>query len=78
MLLLLNNGKRIYTKIPLLSLQQYDLKQYSNSTAQPVISGKTVYPINVMLPPLSEQYRIVAKVEELFAQLDKIESSLQA
>ena len=59
-------------------LQQYDLKQYSNSTAQPVISGKTVYPINVMLPPLSEQYRIVAKVEELFAQLDKIESSLQA
>ena len=59
-------------------LQQYDLKQYSNSTAQPVISGKTVYPINVMLPPLSEQYRIVTKVEELFAQLDKIESSLQA
>ena len=59
-------------------LQQYDLQQYSNSTAQPVISGKTVYPINVMLPPLSEQYRIVAKVEELFAQLDKIESSLQA
>ncbi len=59
-------------------LQQYDLKQYSNSTAQPVISGKTVYPINVMLPPLSEQYRIVAKIEELFAQLDKIESSLQA
>ena len=59
-------------------LQQYDLQQYSNSTAQPVISGKTVYPINVMLPPLSEQYRIVAKIEELFAQLDKIESSLQA
>ena len=59
-------------------LQQYDLKQYSNSTAQPVISGKTVYPINVMLPPLSEQYRIVAKIEELFSQLDKIESSLQA
>ena len=59
-------------------LQQYDLKQYSNSTAQPVISGKTVYAINVMLPPLSEQYRIVAKIEELFSQLDKIESSLQA
>ena len=57
-------------------LLQYDLKQYSNSTAQPVISGKTVYPINVMLPPLSEQHRIVAKIEEQFAQLDKIESSL--
>ena len=58
-------------------LLQYDLKQYSNSTAQPVISGKTVYPINVMLPPLSEQHRIVAKIEEQFAQLDKIEFSLQ-
>ena len=57
-------------------LLQYDLKQYSNSTAQPVISGKTVYPINVMLPPFSEQHRIVARIEELFAQLDKIESSL--
>lgn len=57
-------------------LQQCDLKQYSNSTAQPVISGKTVYPINVVLPPLSEQHRIVAKIEELFTQLDKIESSL--
>ena len=30
------------------------------------------------LPPLKEQIRIVAKIEELYAQLDKIESSLQA
>ena len=30
------------------------------------------------LPPINEQERIVAKTEELFAQLDKIESSLQA
>ena len=30
----------------------------------------------IPLPPLSEQHRIVAKIEELFAQLDKIESSL--
>ena len=30
------------------------------------------------LPPLKEQIRIVAKIEELSAQLDKIESSLQA
>lgn len=30
------------------------------------------------LPPLPEQHRIVAKIEELFAQLDKIESALQA
>lgn len=28
------------------------------------------------IPPLTEQYRIVAKIEELFAQLDKIGASL--
>ena len=57
-------------------MKQCNLKQYSNSTAQPVISGKTIYPIKVMLPPLSEQHRIVARIEEFFAQLDKIEASL--
>ena len=30
------------------------------------------------LPPLKEQIRIVAQIEELYTQLDKIESSLQA
>ena len=30
----------------------------------------------IPLPPINEQHRIVAKIEELFAQLDKIESSL--
>ena len=70
------NGNVYTPKFLYYLLLQYDLKQYSNSTAQPVISGKTVYPINVMLPPLSEQHRIVARIEELFAQLDKIESSL--
>ena len=30
----------------------------------------------IPIPPLSEQHRIVARIEELFAQLDKIEASL--
>ena len=34
--------------------------------------------LDILLPPFEEQKRIVAKIEELFAQLDKIESSLQA
>ena len=44
--------------------------------AQPNISAKAILSINVLLPPLQEQHRIVAKIEELFAQLDKIGASL--
>ena len=44
--------------------------------AQPNISAKVILAIRILLPPLVEQHRIVAKIEELFAQLDKIEESL--
>ena len=44
--------------------------------AQPNISAKAILDIDVMLPPLKEQERIVAKIEEIFAQLDAIEASL--
>ena len=44
--------------------------------AQPNISAKAILDIDVMLPPLKEQHRIVAKIEEIFAQLDAIEASL--
>ena len=44
--------------------------------AQPNISAKAILAIRILLPPLAEQHRIVAKIEEIFAQLDKIESSL--
>lgn len=42
-----------------------DLKENDSATAQPVISGRKLYPIVVALPPLAEQTRIVARVEEL-------------
>ena len=44
--------------------------------AQPNISKEKITNTHIPLPPLSEQYRIVAKIEELFAQIDKIEASL--
>lgn len=40
------------------------------------LSSNALHKIHFPLPPLSEQHRIVAKIEELFAQLDKIEASL--
>ena len=42
------------------------------------LSSNALHKIKMPLPPLAEQHRIVAKIEELFAQLDAIENSLQA
>ena len=38
---------------------------------QPNVNGKVLSQITVPLPPLPEQHRIVAKIEELFSELDK-------
>ena len=40
-------------------------RKRANSTAQPVISGKLLYPMLVPIPPLNEQHRIVQRIEEL-------------
>ncbi|MEY4507227.1 MAG: hypothetical protein RL297_1805 [Pseudomonadota bacterium] len=42
-----------------------NLKENDSATAQPVISGRKLYPIVVALPPLAEQLRIVTRVNEL-------------
>ena len=44
--------------------------------AQPNISKEKIINTVISLPPFKEQHRIVAKVEEIFAQLDAIEASL--
>ncbi len=40
------------------------------------LSSNALHKIEVPLPPLAEQHRIVSKIEELFAQLDRIEAEL--
>ena len=42
--------------------------------AQPNISKEKIVNTCFPLPPLGEQQRIVAKIEELFAKLDLIEA----
>ena len=42
-----------------------NLKENDSATAQPVISGRKLYPIVVALPPLPEQSRIVTRVTAL-------------
>ncbi len=57
-------------------LKGTNLKENENATAQPVISGRKVYPIVVGLPPTTEQHRIVAKVDELMALCDALKARL--
>ncbi|WP_412766486.1 restriction endonuclease subunit S [Vibrio anguillarum] len=59
-------------------LKATNLSENDSATAQPVISGKKVYPLVVALPPLAEQNRIVAKVDELMALCDQLEQQTEA
>ena len=44
--------------------------------AQPKLALKRIAGIRVPLPPLTEQHRIIAKVDELMAMCDRLEASL--
>ena len=57
-------------------LKATDLRERDNATAQPVISGGKVYPTVLAVPPLAEQRRIVAKVEQLMSLVDALEMQL--
>ena len=52
------------------------LNQFMKGDNSPSINKSDIDNWLFPLPPLSEQRRIVTKIEELFAQLDKIEASL--
>lgn len=53
-------------------LKHMNLGQNNNATAQPVVSGKKIYPMLFPVPPLDEQHRIVAKLEELLPFCDQL------
>ena len=53
-------------------LRFLDLGQNSNATAQPVVSGKKIYPMLLPLPPLAEQKRIVKKIEETIPYCERL------
>jgi type I restriction enzyme S subunit len=60
-----------YIASPLATLM---ISRYDNGSAQPNLSASNVKKYLFPLPPLSEQERIVAKVDELMALCDRLEA----
>ena len=55
-----------------------NFSKLDKSTAVPSLTKTTIGNLALPIPPLPEQHRIVAKIEELFAVLDNIQNSLEA
>lgn len=66
-----------YLSISLKSPSSFSLLiNASGSTAQPAIYLKDLKEITLSLPPIEEQHRIVAKVDELMAICDQLKASI--
>lgn len=52
-------------------LRALQLSQFEKSTAVPGLSRDDAYALRIAIPPTREQRRIVAKIEELFSEIDK-------
>jgi type I restriction enzyme, S subunit len=61
-----------------LLLTTLDFAKYQAGTAVPALQQAVLERIPVGLPPLAEQHRIVAKVEELMALCDRLEAARTA
>ena len=59
------------------SIQQYMEENLAGSTNQKELYIGVLENMQIFLPPLIEQYRIVAKIEELFSSLDNIQKALE-
>ena len=49
-----------------------NLNQYATATAQPGLAVSNIIEVLIPLPPLAEQKRIVAKIEQLLGEIDKL------
>ncbi len=47
------------------TLRYMNLGQNNNATAQPVVSGKKIYPMLIPIPPYNEQIRISSQIDGL-------------
>ncbi len=66
----INNIDIVDSKFSYYLLRSLRLNQFETSTAIPGLNRDDAYRLKIALPPLNEQKRIVAKIEELFSELD--------
>lgn len=66
---------KIFLESPLYWMQ---LRVMSAGTGQPNVNGQALGRLEIPLPPLAEQRRIVAKVDQLMALVDRLETQLAA
>jgi type I restriction enzyme S subunit len=55
----------------LYALNEADYRGYANGTTRPKLTQAAMRRLPINLAPLPEQHRIIAKIEELFSELDK-------
>ena len=70
------------------ALKMANLNQYAGRSAQPLISGNRIYPVEILIPPVDLQHRFAAVVESVeqqkvcqrahLAELDTLFASLQS
>ena len=70
------------------ALKMANINQYAGKSAQPLISGTRIYPVQILIPPLDLQHRFAAIVESVeqqktsqrahLAELDTLFASLQS
>ena len=58
-------------------LEYMNLKQYAEGAAQPVIAASRLMLLEIRVPPLSEQQRIVSRLDAAFAQIDALKANAE-
>ena len=66
---ILDDFLMLYLDAPLFFLE---IKKYDNGTAQPNLAAKSLEQFLFPLPPIAEQKRIVAKLEELLPLCERL------
>lgn len=68
----------VLTEYAYLWLSTLDLALLNTGTSVPQINHKDIDPLPFPIPPLAEQHRIVARIDQLMALCDKLDSQIDA